>query len=1196
MNIKTGRFISVLLLCLFFSCGQNSPVENNALPGADSIAEAPGILMNADSIQPPVIVPAGKPFTVKAGLPEIIFFRPHNGESGGITHMQNYTTDNGLALDAITYGNKSAICDRAGNLWFGTPGGGVSRYDGTSFSTFTTTNGLANNAVLCITEDKDGNMWFGTDGGGASLYDGTSFTNFTTEDGLAGNNIFSILQDKSGNMWFSTSGGGISCYNGRSFTNYTTAQGLPGNIVLCICEDKSGDLWFSTFGGGISRYSGKSFSTYTTAQGLAANDVRCIVIDNKGYTWFGTYGAGVSCYDGVSFINYTTADGLADNTVLCSTKDRTGNLWFGTNGGVSRYDGTSFTNFTTAQGLASNSIRSITEDKEGNLWFGTYGGGVSRYDGKSFTNFTTAQGLGNNSVSGITEDKNGNMWFGTSGGGASRYDGTSFANYGTAQGLANNSIRSIIKDKSGNLWFSTSGDGVVRYDGNFFSSFTMVQGLCNNTVFSITEDKNGTIWFGTDGGGASRYDGRSFTTFTTAQGLANNEVFCMAEDKSGNMWLGTSGGGVSRYDGRHFTNFTTAQGLADNDILCITADTSGNVWFGTSGGLSRYDGRSFINYTTTQGLPDNTVTQIVISKEQNILIGTNLGIGVITFFLQKPGSAAKAKSVAALNKLGNRELQQYNPVVEIYNSATGYPIKDVNAGQNAMYCNSKGITWAATGADKTALVRFDYAALHKNTDPPTVIIQRVKINEENICWHDLEKNKKSADKKKGDGISANVTEEVSLFGRALGKPERDSMQSKFSEIEFDSISTFYPLPQHLVLPHEHNQISFLFAAIEPARPYLVNYQYLLEGYDKEWSPAINKTDVSYGNMYEGSYTFKIKACSPSGIWSKPLSYSFTVLPPWYRTWWMYFIYACLAILLITVIVRWNSKKLRARAQELKIKVEEATLEIRNQKEVVEEQKHLIEEKHKEITDSINYAERIQRALLAGKKTLDENLDDHFILFKPKDVVSGDFYWAAKLNNGHFILVTADSTGHGVPGAIMSIVNIACLKEAVMQGISDPSLLMNETRRLVIEHLKNDGSTEGGKDGMDASLLSFDFNDRVLRCACANNPVWVIRDKQLIEIKADRFPVGKHDKDQEPFTLHTLNLQKGDVVYALTDGFPDQFGGPAGKKFKQRQLQDLLLSIAQEPMDIQQQKLNDVFDAWKGGLEQVDDVCVVGVRV
>jgi serine phosphatase RsbU (regulator of sigma subunit) len=225
------------------------------------------------------------------------------------------------------------------------------------------------------------------------------------------------------------------------------------------------------------------------------------------------------------------------------------------------------------------------------------------------------------------------------------------------------------------------------------------------------------------------------------------------------------------------------------------------------------------------------------------------------------------------------------------------------------------------------------------------------------------------------------------------------------------------------------------------------------------------------------------------------------------------------------------------------------------------------------------------------------LKDHFLFFKPKDVVSGDFYWGSKLSNGNFILVNADSTGHGVPGAIMSMLNISCLNEAInADKLSQSADILNATRKKIIEHLLNDGSVDGGKDGMDCSLISFDFKNKKLIYAAANNPVWVIRDKTLIVLQADRMPIGKHDKDSIPFTQHEFDLQAGDMVYTLTDGFPDQFGGPRGKKFMYKQLENLLISISHESMEIQKQKLENVFENWKGDLEQVDDVCVIGVKV
>ncbi len=273
----------------------------------------------------------------------------------------------------------------------------------------------------------------------------------------------------------------------------------------------------------------------------------------------------------------------------------------------------------------------------------------------------------------------------------------------------------------------------------------------------------------------------------------------------------------------------------------------------------------------------------------------------------------------------------------------------------------------------------------------------------------------------------------------------------------------------------------------------------------------------------------------------------------------------------------------------------------NQKEIIEQQKHIVEEKHKEITDSINYAERIQRSFLATKELLDENLTDYFVFFKPKDIVSGDFYWASILSNDNFALVTADSTGHGVPGAIMSLLNITSIESAIKDGFLQPADILNVTRRTIIERLKKDGSAEGGKDGMDCSLISFDFTNKKLTVSAANNPVWIVRKNELgvteaIEIKPDKMPVGKHDKDSTSFTQHEIQLQSGDVVYTLTDGFPDQFGGEKGKKFMSKNLRELLVANSHLPMHEQHQLLNKTFTDWVGNLEQVDDVCIIGIRI
>lgn len=296
----------------------------------------------------------------------------------------------------------------------------------------------------------------------------------------------------------------------------------------------------------------------------------------------------------------------------------------------------------------------------------------------------------------------------------------------------------------------------------------------------------------------------------------------------------------------------------------------------------------------------------------------------------------------------------------------------------------------------------------------------------------------------------------------------------------------------------------------------------------------------------------------------------------------------------------EKEKLEADKKKLDEKVKKlwsTSTAIHKEKERINELKIEIEHKHQEILDSVNYAKRIQSALLASTQLLQENLPEHFVFFQPKDIVSGDFYWGSKLNEDVFSIVTADSTGHGVPGAIMSILNISCLSEAVnAQKLIAPNAILDYTRQRIMEHMANDGSEEGGKDGMDAIICNFDFINNKLQFAAANNPLWLVRNKELIEYKADKMPVGKPMGDISPFTLQEFELQKGDLVVMLTDGFADQFGGPKGKKFMYKPLKELILNLSSLSLIKMKEQLKLTFDNWKSVSEQVDDVLIIGVRI
>jgi tetratricopeptide (TPR) repeat protein len=294
------------------------------------------------------------------------------------------------------------------------------------------------------------------------------------------------------------------------------------------------------------------------------------------------------------------------------------------------------------------------------------------------------------------------------------------------------------------------------------------------------------------------------------------------------------------------------------------------------------------------------------------------------------------------------------------------------------------------------------------------------------------------------------------------------------------------------------------------------------------------------------------------------------------------------LLLVLVFTGFILKSLKT------VKKQHRLIELKNKE--TEEQKAIIEEKSIEITDSIHYAKRIQQVLMASTTLLKNNLPEYFILYKPKAIVSGDFYWADSAD-GKFIMITADCTGHGVPGAFMSLLNISFLNQAVNEKkIQSPELILDHVREQIINSLNPLGSDVESKDGMDATICMFDFKGMWLRFSCANNPLWLIRNNELKVFAADKMPVGMYHGEQKGFSKQTLGLRKGDIIYMFTDGYADQFGGPQGKKFKYKQLKEKLLAIKDLSMEEQKTMLDRTFEEWKGNTEQVDDVCIIGIRV
>ncbi|RLD84904.1 MAG: hypothetical protein DRJ07_04245, partial [Bacteroidetes bacterium] len=398
-----------------------------------------------------------------------------------------------------------------------------------------------------------------------------------------------------------------------------------------------------------------------------------------------------------------------------------------------------------------------------------------------------------------------------------------------------------------------------------------------------------------------------------------------------------------------------------------------------------------------------------------------------------------------------------------------------------------------------------------------------------------------------------------------------------------------------------------------------------KGYDKNWSPVTNKTTASFGNISGGYYTFMLKAQSPDGVWSKLVSYSFEVLPPWYLSWPAYLFYSLLFIAGIIGVDRFQRRRLILKERQRLIKreleqarkIEKANALLEIQKEVVEEkntelnaqneeinaqnekltvQRDQLSEQNNSINESILYAKRIQTAVLPRQVYIDEILPENFILFKPRDEVSGDFYWVKQIS-GFIVIAAADCTGHGVPGAILSMLGMSFLSEiAQKRKITEANKVLNELRKKIKQALRQTGKKGEADDGMDIALCVLDTKTNMLQYSGANNPLYLIQNGEFKEIKADRMPIGYYPNEKPTFTNHEIQLKDGDVFFLFSDGYMDQFGGEKGFKYKSSNFQQFLFEHHSRPMILQKELLEQELKNWMKGHEQTDDILVMGVRV
>lgn len=868
------------------------PIDTNVhLAGEPKVLEvgAPRICIpGQDTFAMPVPVPAIDS-TYAVGIPEVVIAKDADIIEINSVSFSALTSKQGLLKGEI----KCLAQDKKGNLWYGTEMG-VGKYDGKCFTHYSEKQGIRN-PVNSILEDKKGNLWFGTWGGGAIKYSGKTFTKFTKGQGLIDNDVFSIIEDRTGNLWFATKGG-VSKFNGESFTHFTTKEGLSSNDVRSVFEDSRGNIWFSyvrSKGFGVCKFDGNSFSNYSDIQGLNSNYITSFFEDKTGVLWFASLD-GLSKFDGERFTNYGEEEGLMSRFLNSITQDYNGNLWIGTWDGITKYDGLSFTHYSDREGNDYNWVNSILSDCNGNVWFGMKGG-ILKYGGSAFKHFTEVEGLSVKKVKSIYEDEIGSLWF-CGFGEHAKFDGKSFMNSVVP------SANCVAKDKFGNLWFGT-GNGAIRFDGEQVTHFTEREGLCKWWIHTVQEDKSGNIWFIPYGEGIYKYDGKSFTHLTENQGLINDDVKSIMSDNSGNIWFGTRGG-VSKYDGSLFTNYSVKEGLSDNQIYSILEDKSGNIWFGTGhGGVIKFDGNYFTHYDERVGMSTEFIYGLCQDRKGNMYFGSRYDLKFISEenlkeLDKKIASGTVTESEGFFREIGVED---------------GFLSEGINEGE-AIVEDRNGTIWIGSSERLTA---YSPSSVVEDTLAPNIQLTGIDLFNEPIAWHLL-----------------------------TGKQDSTLVLKNgmhVSDYAFSDVSRWYSIPENLSLAYNNNYITFNFIGITLNQPKLVKYQYKLEGMDENWSGITSRNEATYGNLPHGTYTFLVKAMNSEGVWSEPFQYTFTIRPPWWKTWWAYGLYVLIGLASISSYLRWRDRIAIKRRKVLQQKVTEATAEIRLQKEEVEKQKQRSDE-------------------------------------------------------------------------------------------------------------------------------------------------------------------------------------------------------------------------------------------------------------
>jgi ligand-binding sensor domain-containing protein/serine phosphatase RsbU (regulator of sigma subunit) len=1032
------------------------------------------------------------------------------------------------------------------------------------FKTYDSNVGLPQNFIYALEQDNDGYLWMGT-GDGLVRYNGLEFVYFNQTDSLAGNFVSSLHNAKNGSLWIGHNNGDLTIYQNGQFTPLriketrspiTAIQPMSDEFTLVMSQNS-----------GLIRINNKTLEYQLMQHPAFEHKLFYSMSANHGQILIGTsegmFTTTLSDSSTISSANRIGEIPMTNITCIVPRKGIIGDYWVGTeDNGFFLYSGTG----RKSRHIADNSlclrydiqwqnITDIEEEHNGNLLLATWGNGViklfydpERQDYVDSFNFNTENGLSNNYVKDLYCDRESNYWFATYGGGTSvlANEYNVFYNLETI-GFEKNKVLSVFCHDS-TLWLGLE-EGLIKTDPYCFTDFEYYDaslGVPNDEITGFYKSPGGTLFAASGNKGLFyREPGElNFKNWHYTNDLTGLKIRDIA-GKEDTIYLATYGGfyilNIATGD---IEQLTTGKGLPHNNINFVFLDHDNNVWIGpkNSGICNIINGRIEVHKISDAPIDVYDMAQ---TSDHSVYLATN-GRGVLKY--EKDSIAIYNVSNGLLkNFCYSIEADQKNQLWVAHHP--GLSMIDSNTSEISVYDHEEELgsdfhqIWQ--DPDKTLWFASARGALHYfpekhkiNDVPPSLNFTKISIS--------------------GNQYSANDKIE-------LPYPYRDNYQFRFN-----------------------------FIGISFNKPKDVTYQYQLiktgEDDSPQWIDLGNTRFREYDFLPSGNYNLKVRAFNADGIASDAISISFNIATPFWKKPWFYIALMALIIYGVYLIIVFRERKLTKQKEALQREVDLQTIQLR-------EQKAEIERKNRDITDSINYAKTIQSSILPPLEILTSYFPRSFVFFVPRDIVSGDFYWFYKTKN-HFLISCADCTGHGVPGAFMSMIGSTLLNDIVKRkDVNSPGDLLERLDFEIKVLLQNSKNKDNTRDGMDISVVEIEMETNRVRVASAKRPVYLYLDNELTIYKGNRRSIGDSLVDDDtPFINIEYNCHPNDLIYLSSDGYSDQFGGPKEKKFMKLGVKNMLEEIHSFPMDQQSEQVSERFHQWKGDLEQVDDVIFMGIKL